>query len=68
MKAVKIAVIAVLIYVAIVVAFESMIGFTQPMQGDSIRITTFDESGAAHDRVVSRLDSAGQIMPKYLST
>jgi len=61
MKAVKIAVIAILIYVGIVVAFESMVGFMQPTPESTLVLTTFDESGAAHDRVVSRLDSAGQV-------
>jgi hypothetical protein len=60
MKIVKIVLIVAVIYAGIVTAFESMIGFMQPTQGDSVVITTFDESGAAHDRVVSRLESAGQ--------
>ena len=61
MKAVKIAVIAVLVYVGIVVAFESLVGFMQPTPDSTLVITTFDESGAPHDRVVSRLDSGGQL-------
>jgi hypothetical protein len=61
MKAVKIVLIAAVVYAAIVVAFESMVGFMQPTPGGSIMLTTFDASGAAHDRIVSRLDSVGQI-------
>jgi hypothetical protein len=61
MKAVKIAVIAVLVYVGIVTAFESMIGWFQPASGSTLVITTFDPDGTPHDRVVSRLESAGQL-------
>jgi len=62
MKLAKIAAIAVLAYVGIVVAFESMIGYFQPAQpGSTIVLTTFDAGGAAHDRVVSRLDTGGHI-------
>ena len=61
MKALKIVAIVVLVYVGIVVAFESMIGFFQPAAGSTLVITTFDAGGAPHDRVVSRLESDGQI-------
>lgn len=61
MKAVKIAAIAILVYVGIVVAFESFIGFAQPMSGPSIVITTFDPDGKAHDRVVARLEADGKM-------
>jgi len=61
MKALKIAGIAVLVYVAIVIAFESMIGYFQPEAGSTLVITTFDPDGTSHDRVVSRLESDGQL-------
>lgn len=61
MKAVKIFAILILIYVGIVVGFESLIGFFQPAGGSTLVITTFDEAGAAHDRVVSRLESDGKV-------
>lgn len=51
----------ILIYVAIVVAFESSIGFFQPKPGSTLVITTFDGDGTAHDRVVSRLESDGKL-------
>lgn len=51
----------ILIYVAIVVAFESSIGFFQPAPGSTLVITTFDADGTAHDRVVSRLESDGKL-------
>jgi hypothetical protein len=38
-----------------------MIGFLQPAPGGTLVITTFDEEGAPHDRVVSRLESDGQL-------
>jgi hypothetical protein len=61
MKALKIVGIAVLVYVGIVVAFESLIGYFQPAAGSILVITTFDENGTPHDRVVSRLESDGQL-------
>jgi hypothetical protein len=61
MKALKIAAIVVLVYVGIVVAFESLIGYFQPTAGSTLVITTFDGDGTPHDRVVSRLESEGQL-------
>ncbi len=61
MKALKIVAIVVIVYVGIVVAFESLIGYFQPAGGSTLVITTFDAQGAAHDRVVSRLESGGQL-------
>ena len=56
MKALRILVIVIVVYVGIVAAFESMIGFLQPKGEGTLVITTFDPGGAAHDRVVSKLD------------
>ncbi len=61
MKAFKIVAIAVLVYVGIVVAFESLIGYFQPTAGSTLVITTFDGDETPHDRVVSRLESDGQL-------
>ncbi len=61
MKALKIVAIVVLVYVGIVVAFESLIGYFQPADGSTLVITTFEEDGTPHDRVVSRLESDGQL-------
>ena len=62
MKLAKLAAILVLVYAALVAAFESMIGYKQPMQpGSSLVITTYEPDGSAHDRVVSRLESDGRI-------
>ena len=57
MKIVKYVAIAFLVYVGIVVAFESMIGYFQPAGGSTLVITTIGADGNPHDRVVSRLAS-----------
>ena len=61
MKALKILAALVLVYVGTVVAFESLIGVLQPSAGSTLVITTLDADGTAHDRVVSRLESDGQL-------
>jgi hypothetical protein len=61
MKALKIVAIVALVYVGIVVAFESLIGYFQPAGGSTLVITTFEVDGSPHDRVVSRLESDGQL-------
>jgi hypothetical protein len=62
MRLVKILAIVALVYVGIVVAFESMIGWIQPMPGaTALVITTVDAGGASHDRVVSRLEVDGRL-------
>jgi hypothetical protein len=57
----KIVAVVVLIYVAIVVVFESLIGFIQPAGGSTLVLTTFDPDRTAHDRVLARLDSDGKV-------
>lgn len=61
MKAVKLLAIALGGYVALVAAFESMIGFFQPTYESTLVITTTDEDGATNDRVLARLESGGQL-------
>ncbi len=61
MKALKIVATVALVYVGIVVAFESLIGYFQPTAGATLVITTFDGDGTAHDRVVSRLETDDQL-------
>lgn len=61
MKALKIVAIVIGVYVGIVVLFESLIGTFQPTAGSVLVITTFDADGSPHDRVVSRLESDGQL-------
>lgn len=63
MKVVKILVALALVYVGIVVLFESLLGFIQPRGGgiSTLVITTFGPDGSAHDRVVARLESEGHL-------
>jgi F420H(2)-dependent quinone reductase len=62
MKAVKIIVILALVYVAIVAAFESLIGYIQPTPPESaILITTFDANGTPYNRVVSKMLTDGHL-------
>lgn len=60
-KAVKIIGILCLIYVGIVVTFESLLGYYQPEGEQTLVITTIDDSGEQHDRVVSRLEVDGTV-------
>jgi len=61
MKFLKIAAIAALAYVGLVVAFESMIGIFQPEPGGTLVITTFEADGTPRERVVSKLESEGRL-------
>ena len=61
MKLAKTLAIALLAYVAIVVAFESLIGVFQPAGEATLVITTVDSDGSRNDRVLSRLESDGQL-------
>jgi hypothetical protein len=61
MKALKIIAIVVLVYVGIVVAFESLIGYFQPADESTLVITTFEGDGTSHERVVSRLASNSRL-------
>ena len=60
-KVAKIGIGVIVGYVALVVAFESMIGFLQPQAGAVLVLTTADEDGTRHDRVLSRLESDGKL-------
>lgn len=61
MRAVKIIAIVLGVYVGIVVIFESLLGYFQPAGENTLVITTVEEDGTAHDRVVARLESDGQL-------
>ena len=61
MKVVRIITILVLVYTGIVVTFESLLGYYQPSSQGTIVITTTDADGETHDRVISRLESNGQL-------
>jgi len=59
MKILKIAAIVLVAYVGVVVAFESLLGVLQPGSDATVVLRTFAEDGAAHERVVSRIESDG---------
>jgi hypothetical protein len=59
MKLLKIVAVLFGAYVAVVVVFESLLGWNQPQGGNTVVITTRDASGTPNDRVVSRLDLDG---------
>jgi len=61
MKAAKLIALLFLVYVGIVVAFESALGYFQPAGQSTLVITTTDEDGTTHDRVLARLESDGQL-------
>ncbi len=60
-KAVKLIAILFLVYVGIIVAFESLLGVFQPTGQNTLVITTTDEDGTTNDRVLARLESNGQL-------
>lgn len=61
MKALKIVVVALLVYAGVVTSFETLIGTLQPAAGKTLVITTFGADGTAHDRVLARLDTDGRV-------
>ena len=60
-KIAKILLIVIVLYLLQIVLFEILLGFYQPEQVNTMLITSFEESGEAHDRVVARLDREGEI-------
>ena len=61
MTPVKIIVIVCVVYVGIVVAFESLLGHFQPAGRGTMSITTTQEGGGKHTRVVARLETDGKL-------
>jgi len=58
---VKIIAIVAAAYIGLVILFESSLGFFQPEAQGTIIITTVDEQGQSHDRVVSRFESGDEL-------
>lgn len=56
----KIIVSVLVVYVVLVVAFESLLGYFQPEAPGTLVITTVDAHGKTHDRVLSGLESDGR--------
>jgi len=61
MKIIKVLSVIALVYVGIVVAFESLLGYFQPADQNTLVITTYDNEGNGKDRVLARLESQGQL-------
>jgi hypothetical protein len=61
MKAVKIVTILIFVYLGIIVAFESLLGYFQPANQSTLVITTTAGNGVANGRVVARLESDGRL-------
>ncbi len=59
-RAVKTVAIVLVVYVLVVVAFESLLGYFQPEAPGTLVITTIDDEGNTHDRVLSGLESDGK--------
>lgn len=53
--------VAFIVYVGIVVAFETLLALVQPTAQNTIVIAITDDEGTTHDRVVSYLESNGQV-------
>lgn len=61
MKVAKIIGGLLLLYVAVVTTFESLLGVFQPANQSTLVITTSDESGNMNSRVLTRLESQNRL-------
>ena len=61
LKILKVFAVLLVIYVGIVVTFESLIGYYQPTNEGTLVIITTGEDGIAKERVLSRLKSNDQL-------
>jgi hypothetical protein len=61
MKALKIGAILLVVYIGIVITFESLIGYFQPGGQSTLTITTTDDDGVSHDRVLARVETDGKL-------
>ncbi len=61
MKAARLIAILFLVYMGIVIAFESLLGYFQPAGPTPLVITTTAEDGTPNDRVLARLENNGQL-------
>ena len=61
MKVLKRIAFVFLVYVGIVIAFESLLGYFQPAGETTLVIATVAEDGTANDRVLARLTSNDQL-------
>ena len=61
MKILKILGILVVVYIGIVVLFESLLGYFQPAYATTLVITTTDADGGKSDRVLAGIESDGNL-------
>ncbi|MGI9327313.1 MAG: nitroreductase/quinone reductase family protein [Pseudomonadales bacterium] len=61
MKALKVLLALGLIYVGVVVLFESLLGYFQPDGDYTMVITTTDADGNRNDRVLAKVESDGSL-------
>ena len=61
MKNAKWLIILFLVYVGIVITFESLLGYFPPAGQGTLVITTSAEDGSLNDRVLAHLESNGQL-------
>lgn len=61
MKLLKILVILLLAYVGVVALFESLLGYFQPANAQTMVITTTGADGTSNDRVLAKIESGGQL-------
>ena len=61
MKVLKVISIVLLVYVGIVVVFESLLGYFQPGGDYTMVVTTTAADGSSNPRVVAKLESDGQL-------
>ncbi|MEM1232420.1 MAG: hypothetical protein AAGI15_17920 [Pseudomonadota bacterium] len=61
MKIVKILIILAVVYVGVVVLFESLLGYFQPASADTMVIATQSEAGDWSERVLARIEHNGEL-------
>ena len=61
MKIINIILLSLLVYVAVVVLFESLLGYFQPQAEATMVVTTFGADGTGYDRVVAKLESGTRL-------
>jgi hypothetical protein len=60
-KPLKIIVILLALYALLVLLFESSLGYFQPESASTLQIATINADGTVNQRILARIDSAGQL-------
>lgn len=61
MKLIRILLIFLALYAALVVVFETWLGYAQPTSDGTLKITTTGDDGVAHTRVLARISVDGRL-------